>query len=668
MAIGDGKAKKEAAEIKEELGFILDAVSSIGDKLISSFEDAVDAASGLTNQAEIVSNTFKRGLVSDIKQSVKNTEDLITAQVKAKKGLLKQSEIQKLQNKLEETRVKFQVRQEIAKRNGISLDEASTKQFKDQIELQEEALKSIGKQQKEAAKSKSIFELAGDSIKEFANEIDKSGTLADLLAGNFQDVFTLARASQLTLLAIGAALLQGSKNIAAIAKETGITAEAAKDLQKEFNNIAIASGKTSITGTKLNKSFIALTKQTGLIADFGGQTLQTFTLLNTKLGMSEEAAASLATLARLQGKETDSIVEDTIQTANALIKQNGVAINVKAVLGDVADTSNAIKLSLGGSTEELSAAATQAALLGTNLAGVDAIADSLLNFEDSIRKELEFQVISGKQINLQKARELALNNDLEGLAKEIGDQEAINNAFISGNRIEQEAAAAAIGLSREALGDMVMKSQLNALSAEEFKNTFSEATFEQMQMLGAQEKMQEAFTKLGDSVSQIGLAFAPVLNQVAKFVGFLFSAQEVLVVLGGILAGLAARQAILATLSLQKAIADIVGANAKFGPVGIISGLAGAAAMIALYKGASSVDDAIIPPGGNRILAGPQGAISFNPADTIVAGTNLGGNSNGNGMEKTNKLLSQILNKEGTVKMNATNVGTAFSVNSRQIQ
>ena len=38
MAIGDGKAKKEAVEIKEELGFILDAVSSIGDKLINSFD------------------------------------------------------------------------------------------------------------------------------------------------------------------------------------------------------------------------------------------------------------------------------------------------------------------------------------------------------------------------------------------------------------------------------------------------------------------------------------------------------------------------------------------------------------------------------------------------------------------------------------------------------
>ena len=454
--------------------------------------------------------------------------------------------------------------------------------------------------------------------------------------------------------------------MAALSQATGISADAAKELQTEFNNVAVASGNVALTGNKLNKSFVQLSKQTGLVADFGGQTLETFTMLTTKLKMSEESAAKLSTLARLQGEATEDILEDTVQTVNALIKQRGVAINVRGVLDDIAEASNAIKLSLGGSTEELAEAATQAALLGTDLAGVDAIASSLLDFEGSIRKELEFQVMSGKQLNLEKARELALNNDLAGLAEEIADQEAITNSFITGNRLEQEAAAEAIGVSRDVLADMVMKQQLNNLSAEEFKDTFGEATYEQLQSVDAQQKLTDAFAKLGDSVAQIGLAFAPILDQVAKFVGFIFSAKETLVILGGVLAGLATRQLILAAASLKTAIANIFAGNAKFGPVGIAASLAGVAAMVALYKGATSVEDAIIPPGGNRILAGPQGAISFNPADTIVAGTNLGGGENG--MEETNKLLSQILNKEGTVKMNATNVGTAFSVNSRQIQ
>ena len=92
--------------------------------------------------------------------------------------------------------------------------------------------------------------------------------------------------------------------------------------------------------------------------------------------------------------------------------------------------------------------------------------------------------------------------------------------------------------------------------------------------------------------------------------------------------------------------------------------------MAAAVKGASSivgtVDDMVAPPGyGDRILSTPAGSLALNNQDTVVAGTNLGG---GGDMKETNALLNNILNKQGTVKMNATSVGTAFSVNSRQIQ
>ena len=69
MAIGDGKAKKEAEDIKEELGFILDAVSSIGDKLVASFEDAVDAvkdvAEGAADAVEDAVEAVKDAFTSD---------------------------------------------------------------------------------------------------------------------------------------------------------------------------------------------------------------------------------------------------------------------------------------------------------------------------------------------------------------------------------------------------------------------------------------------------------------------------------------------------------------------------------------------------------------------------------------------------------------------------
>ena len=60
---------------------------------------------------------------------------------------------------------------------------------------------------------------------------------------------------------------------------------------------------------------------------------------------------------------------------------------------------------------------------------VDGIASSLLNFEESIQNELEAELLIGKDINLEKARLLALNNDLAGLSSELADNEEIINAF-----------------------------------------------------------------------------------------------------------------------------------------------------------------------------------------------------------------------------------------------
>jgi hypothetical protein len=193
-----------------------------------------------------------------------------------------------------------------------------------------------------------------------------------------------------------------------------------------------------------------------------------------------------------------------------------------------------------------------------------------------------------------------------------------------------------------------------------------------MQAVSAQEKLGLAMDKMKDSVSQIGVAFAPFLDGLAKGISTLMEYKPVLIAIGAIMAGLAARSAALALINFVSAIPKIFAGMAPFGPAGIAMAVGGVAAMAAAVAGASGMmstaDDMIAPPGyGDRILSTPKGSIALNNQDSIVAGTNLGGGG-GNSMNETNALLNQILNKEGTVKMNATSVGTAFSVNSRQIQ
>ena len=73
----------------------------------------------------------------------------------------------------------------------------------------------------------------------------------------------------------------------------------------------------------------------------------------------------------------------------------------------------------------------------------------MLDFESSIAAEMEAELLTGQALNLEKARELALNNDLAGVANELANQGITSAKFSKMNRIQQEAQAKAMNMSRE---------------------------------------------------------------------------------------------------------------------------------------------------------------------------------------------------------------------------
>jgi hypothetical protein len=100
-------------------------------------------------------------------------------------------------------------------------------------------------------------------------------------------------------------------------------------------------------------------------------------------------------------------------------------------------------------------AALAAKKLGLNLSNVVSIADSLLSFEDSIEKQMEASLLLGRDINLDKARELALNNDLKGAMEEVVKQVGTEAEFNELNRVQRRALADSVGVNVEELSRMV---------------------------------------------------------------------------------------------------------------------------------------------------------------------------------------------------------------------
>ena len=308
-------------------------------------------------------------------------------------------------------------------------------------------------------------------------------------------------------------------------------------LQTEFIQLTGQSydtlaGVTTEVSTMADMMKIAAeyTKQTGLNAAgiFSPEQLGGISDAHQLLGLSSEEASNLGSLMKLSNSSAENFTDTVLDGVTAMNGSTNSAVANKVVLQDVLSASEDITASLGGSPEKLMAAAHAARRLGMDLAKVNQIADGLMNFEDSIGNELEAQLLTGKNINLSKAREMALNNDLEGVAKELAKNGASAAEYSKMNRIQQESMAKALGMSRSEMGKMVIAQAAQGDLTDEQREKILGVNSEQLKQMDIQTRIQKSIDKISE-------AFAPVLEAIVPIIESLLRAiQPILAIAGGI--------------------------------------------------------------------------------------------------------------------------------------
>ena len=300
--------------------------------------------------------------------------------------------------------------------------------------------------------------------------------------------------------------------------------EAFKELDKAQTGFKQLTGDTAGTFQQLTSNAAtavevievasSLTRQLGTNAEaiFGPETLLQITEAKNLLGLTAEQASDLAVLSKVSGVNAESFQQQLDAGADNANRLAGSAISSKIALEDVLSVSDGIQLSLGGSGEKLGEAAVAARALGLELSEVDAIASSLLDFESSIENELQAQLLTGRQLNLTRARELALNNDLAGVASELTSNIVSSTEFSNMNRIAQEGLASAIGVSRDQLARMIIQQDMNKTLTEEARAEMLGLTMEQYASQEAAEALRRSFQGIAQAVAGI---VQPILNVVA---------------------------------------------------------------------------------------------------------------------------------------------------------
>ena len=302
--------------------------------------------------------------------------------------------------------------------------------------------------------------------------------------------------------------------------------KAAVDFQRttgqDGNTFALqidAANSGFITMVDYLKTATALTKELGMNATniFTPADLQEASRIEHYMGMTAKQANQLAIFSKTNGKSLKENNEALVAGVNSFNGQNKAGILAKGVLEDVANVSQDIGILYTGYPEKLGAAGAAAAAMGSNLAGVKKLAEGLLDFENSIAAEMEAELLTGKQLNLEKARQFALSNDLEGVAKELSNQGITQASFSKMNAIQQQAQAKALGMSTEEMAKMLIRQSLSLGMSEKGLSDAQKQTLEQMKQEEASKKMEAAMAKISQALAPLVDILADIITPLAGF-------------------------------------------------------------------------------------------------------------------------------------------------------
>jgi len=293
-----------------------------------------------------------------------------------------------------------------------------------------------------------------------------------------------------------------------------MSTEEARKLKMEFASVNIANGDLFVNTQKLVEAQMDIVSALGITNRISTENLATNIKLKDIAGVEADTIASITESSIINGKSNESIVKSVFAQVKGLKQATGIQFENKQILKEASSLGGVLGLQFAKYPAQLTKSLLTVKAMGMELKQVDAIADSFLDFESSISKEFEAQLLTGKEINLAKARELFLDNDLAGAAAEINKQVGSTADFLKMNRIQQDAFAGAMGMSRDQMGDMLKKQEmLSILGAKDTDNAR-----EQLKLGLAKYKNQKALSEAMGEENYQNLVNASLQEKIAGFI------------------------------------------------------------------------------------------------------------------------------------------------------
>jgi hypothetical protein len=507
--------KKKALETAS---IIEDALQSIAAKVSDIFEHAMAGADKVTE-------TATKDIQKRFNQMAKVTDDIASNAVRLQEGLLKTKSVEEqiLKRKIQQEALGTQLITHLKnqKKEASSIEDLIKKQIKGSIELDDIQQELVDEYRKSKEYNDAYIKQLDEQLKA-QEKIEKTvGTTGKLLkgvskipiVGQFLDAEEAIKAANKAAAdgkgkigAMGAAagslgkslvsgltdplfliglLVKGfkmfldigfaaDKQITDLSKSMSVSKEEATATRDRFIEIQ-NSGESIFNTTKnLVAAQMELADALGATRGFTEQQVKDQVMLTKQMGLTAEEAGGIQQLAMANGKTAKDVTSTIVKQTQALAKQTGIQLNNKEVVQDVAKVSGQLRLQYKNNPTLIAKAVVETKKLGINMEIAANAAKGLLDFESSIENELSAELLTGKALNLERARGLALNGDSVGAAKEMLAQVGSAAEFANMNVIQQEAIAKAVGMSADDLANSLVTQENLKKLGDETRNQIEE--------------------------------------------------------------------------------------------------------------------------------------------------------------------------------------------------
>jgi len=514
------KTPQDIQDINASAQEYITALNSVGAALKENAK-ALASTTGEAQEKSIVNTAKAKDLAKELKVFTKE-------QLADKRTLIK------FENKINDTKgiqagIEAEIQQLLQKR--ILTSEDLTEEELKSLELLTDARDTFTEIVSEAEKLKKELEEIDNEV-QFFDDIAEFGKQIPGLSGMFGELGKAAEVARKAASEGGSAFLAGASQyvgavgklmigfgistfvkgiksgqdrITSFSRELNVTREQADQINTRF--VKLASTIPGITAKELAASTLSVSEHLGISAELSDRTAVNFAAMTGKLGLSVEQAAKLTAFTSATNQDLGDFNTKLIGTVTLQNAATDSAVRYQDVMKDVANTSAATQLTNTKFAGGLQRAAYEARKVGLNMMMLEKSASSLLNFESSIESELEAELLTGKELNLERARMAALTGDNATLAAELAKNFGTAEEFTSQNVLAQEAQAKAMGMTREELAETLISQQAMKNLGMDMSKSLDvnvKKRIKEIEALKEQGKLAEANAKEEKLMAEIG--------------------------------------------------------------------------------------------------------------------------------------------------------------------